>query len=427
MKVFLDWIGCRLNQSEIEKIAAQFRANGHEILANPAEADLVVINTCAVTNEAASDSRQKARQAWRAGAKEVVLTGCWTTLDVESARKLPGVQHLFTNMEKDHLVTDLLGLDASDDLTLRARQPLPGSHKRTRSFIKAQDGCDNHCTFCITRLVRGKSWSVPFEQVRRDIELAIDGGAKEVVLSGVQLGAWGKDLSPQLRLSDLITSILAKTSIPRLRLSSVEPWDLDENFFALWKDNRLCPHLHLPLQSGCKETLRRMARHTTPEEYSRLIEIATRAAPDMAVTTDVIVGFQGETADEFEQSRNFIQATDFAAGHVFTYSPRPLTPALKLEGEVPLLEKKRRSALIRQIFLDKAFQFRQRFIGAEVWVLWENTRQNEGTSLWHVHGMTGNYLRVSAVSAQNIWNQFSLVRVEGVDQDGVWGKIIETK
>ncbi len=200
MNIYLDMIGCRLNQAEIEIYARQLRAAGHRIVATPEMAELVVVNTCTVTSEAASDSRQKIRQAARAGA-EVVVTGCWSNLDPDVAQAMPGVQTVILNHDKDSLVEILLGnhLVTQPELT---RQPVAGSRRRTRAFIKVQDGCDNHCTYCITRLARGKSRSLPTSEIIEAIRFAESGGVKEAVLTGVQLGSWGKDFQSKSRLSE---------------------------------------------------------------------------------------------------------------------------------------------------------------------------------------------------------------------------------
>ncbi|MDQ2693396.1 MAG: MiaB/RimO family radical SAM methylthiotransferase, partial [Chloroflexota bacterium] len=301
MKIYLDTIGCRLNQSEIETMARQFRAAGHEIVTTAESADMAVVNTCAVTNQAASDSRSQIRRVGRAGVKEIVATGCWATLQPEQALGLPNVLRVIKNESKDQLVPEILHLSReSFDVEPIVRQPLPGLHRRTRAFIKVQDGCDNHCTFCITTVARGAGRSRSVAEVILDIQSALAGGTKEVVLTGVHLGSWGYDFHAHLR--DLIKVILRETDVPRLRLSSLEPWDLDEDFFSLWENPRLMPHLHLPLQSGCEFTLRRMARKTTPASFRALVAAARRAIPDVAITTDIIAGFPGETEDEFGES-----------------------------------------------------------------------------------------------------------------------------
>jgi threonylcarbamoyladenosine tRNA methylthiotransferase MtaB len=329
MRIYLDTIGCRLNQSEIEQYARQFRAAGHFLVESPEAADLVVVNTCAVTAAAVSDSRQKIRQVARQSAAKIVATGCWSTLEPEAVEKLPGVTHVIPNKDKDNLVSSLLHSPSEVfDLEFIERQPLPGARLRTRAFIKVQDGCDNRCTFCVTTIARGAGRSRSISQVISDVRSALSGDSKEIVLTGVHLGSWGKDLSPDLHLKDLVQAILDDTDIPRLRLSSLEPWDLDGRFFEMWQNRRLCRHLHLPLQSGSRTILRRMARKTTPDSFARLISTARAAIPDVAITTDVIVGFPGESEAEFAVSIRFIEEMNFLRrGHVFSYSARPGTAA----------------------------------------------------------------------------------------------------
>lgn len=424
MKIFLDTIGCRLNQSEIERFATQFRAAGHTIVESAKDADLVVVNTCTVTNAAASDSRQKIRQAARQGADDIVVTGCWSTLDPQGASDLPNVRRVVPNLEKDRLVADALGVEPMDfDLEPVAREPLPGIHLRTRAFIKTQDGCDNHCTFCITRIARGPGRSESMQTVIEDIRLAAAGGTREVVLSGVHLGSWGQDISPRLHLADLIRAILMDTDIERLRLSSLEPWDLDEDFFCLWENPRMCRHLHLPLQSGSERTLRRMARNTNPEAFRQLVAAARHAAPSMAVTTDIIVGFPGEDESEFEESLAYVQEMDFAGGHVFSYSARPGTPAVRLKDPVPGSVARSRSEQMRQVVKQSADCYRTRFIGAEVSVLWEAT-DAYGPAGWKLHGLTDNYLRVETISPHHLWNKISRVRIEKAGENGLYGSIL---
>jgi threonylcarbamoyladenosine tRNA methylthiotransferase MtaB len=425
MKVYLDSIGCRLNQSEIEKIASQFRFAGHEIVETAGEADLVVVNTCTVTSQAASDSRQKIRQAARAGDAEILVTGCWSTLEPQNALDLPGVRQVIPNPEKDHLVSAYLKLpEEVFDLEPLAREPLPGLHLRTRAFLKVQDGCDNHCTFCITRIARGGGHSVPLAQVIREVQAAQQGGVNEVVLSGVHLGSWGSDLVEPMHLFHLIDAILKQTDIPRLRLSSLEPWDLPDEFFGLWENPRMCRHLHLPLQSGSAAVLHRMARKTTPESFAGLVEQARCAAPEMAITTDLITGFPGETEDEFNEGLRFVEQIHFASGHVFPYSERPGTPATRLPGAVPHSVRKQRGALLRDVLSRSSQQYRQNQVGNEVSVLWEAT-DSTGPQGWRLHGLTDHYLKVSAYSSRRLWNQFNRVRLEELTEDGLLGTILE--
>ncbi|MEN4101083.1 MAG: tRNA (N(6)-L-threonylcarbamoyladenosine(37)-C(2))-methylthiotransferase MtaB, partial [Anaerolineaceae bacterium] len=412
MKVYLDTIGCRLNQSEIEMLAGQFRAAGHTIASHPTGADLVVVNTCAVTASAASDSRQKIRQASRAGAGRVIATGCWSTLDPQAALELPGVIRVVMNDEKERLVHTVLDLPEEDfDREPLARQPLPGLHQRTRAFIKVQDGCDNFCTFCITRVARGASRSRSAAEVLRDIRAALDGGAQEIVLTGVQLGSWGRDFSPPRHLRHLVETILLETPAPRLRLSSLEPWDLDEDFFTLWQDARLCRHLHLPLQSGSASVLRRMARKTTPSAYAHLVELARRASPEIAITTDILTGFPGERQADFEEGLAFIESMQFAGGHVFPFSPRPGTPAAKYKEQSPVKIRKERSAVIRAALAVSAERYAHRFVQSELDVLWESA-DSLGPAGWRYHGLSDNYLRVHTESHAQLWNQICRVRLD---------------
>jgi len=438
MKVYLDTIGCRLNQSEIESMARQFRAAGHEIVANAEEADMAVVNTCTVTSKAAADSRGAVRRIARAGVNEIVATGCWATLQPDDAAALPNVLSVVENARKDNLVPETLNLQPETfDLEPIAREPLPGLRQRTRAFIKVQDGCDNHCTFCITTVARGEGRSRSLADVIVDVQSALDGGTKEIVLTGVHLGSWGQDLSTfastssarrlktgwDTHLRELVKAILRETDTPRLRLSSLEPWDLDADFFHLWEDERLCQHLHLPLQSGCDETLKRMARKTTPASYRDLVTAARQIMPDAAITTDVIAGFPGETDEEFAESLDFIKEMNFAGGHAFTYSPRPGIAAMRLRGQTRHEVRKERNAILRDMFEEGSKAYRQRFLGQRMSVLWESTTQLDGQG-WQMSGLTGNYLRVKATSPQPLWNEISQVEMQENGDNELHGMIL---
>lgn len=423
MNIFLDTVGCRLNQAEIEQYARQFRAAGHNLVSSADQADLVVLNTCTVTAAAAADSRQKARQASRNGAAGIVLTGCWSTLKPDEAVALPGVRRVVSNLDKDRLVEDILGIQAeSFDPEPIDRQPIPGPRTRTRAFIKAQDGCDNRCTFCITTLARGESRSRPIEEILADIQSAHP--AQEIVLTGVHLGSWGQDLSPRLSIQHLVEHVLERTATPRLRLSSLEPWDLEASFFELWKDPRLCRQLHLPLQSGCERTLRRMARKTTLQAFTELVQAARQAIPGVAITTDIITGFPGEDEQEFAESLAFVRKMLFAAGHVFTYSARAGTAAARMPAQVPQAIRKQRNARMREALAESARAYQTGFLGQTMPVLWESAA-SLGPQGWEFSGLTGNYLRVFAHSTQQLWNQVTPVVLERLDERGFHGRILE--
>ncbi len=429
MNIYLDTIGCRLNQSEIEKMAQQFRASGHTVVDNPAAADMVVINTCAVTVEAASDSRQKIRQAARAGGAQVVATGCWATMEPSAAAELPGVVLVVDNEAKDGLVSRVLNIpEETFDREPLAREPLPGLRARTRAFIKVQDGCNHFCTYCITRVLRGASRSTPLSIVLDDIRAALDGGAQEVVLTGVQLGSWGQDFPGTQRLRDLIEAILTGTTAGRIRLSSLEPWDLDPSFFDLWQDERMCPHLHLPLQSGSASVLKHMARKNTPEDYLRLVQWARAVRPDFAITSDFIVGFPGESAAEFEETLSFCARVGFAGGHVFPYSGRPGTPAARFKEQVAHPERKRRGTRLRDLLRGSTLDYAAGFVGKNVQVLWEAAGSLSQAG-WQLQGYSQNYLRVRADHSSLLHNVISTVRISDVleDRQGMYcsGQILD--
>ena len=424
MNVFFDTIGCRLNQSEIEIMAAQFRKAGHTVVEDAGKADLVIVNTCTVTSAAASDSRQKIRQAAHKGAGQIIATGCWATLEPQAALNLPGVENVVLNENKDHLVSDFLHITPLIfDLEPMAREPLPGEHLRTRAFLKVQDGCDNFCTFCITKVARGKGVSRPLEEVLLDVQRGLDGGVKEIVLSGVHLGSWGKDIDHTFLLRNLIETILNETNVQRLRLSSLEPWDLDEDFFRLWENPRLCPHLHLPLQSGSDTILRRMARKTTREKYMRIVQDARAVVPDIAITTDMIVGFPGETDELFAESMEFVQQVQFAGGHIFPYSARPGTAAANFDHQIPKSIRKRRSAAMRAVFAEMTHHYQSAYLGKTVEVLWENGEQQPDGN-WLMKGLTGNYLRIATITKNNLANQITHSKITSFNEHGLSGEII---
>jgi len=438
VKIYLDTIGCRLNQAEIERYACQFRAAGHTLVASPEQAELAVINTCAVTDAAVSDSRQKIRWIARSGVDQVIVTGCWATLRAEEAAVLPAVRRVVPNLEKDELVPDFLAeqvdlpipiktyhresLQPAVGETTDCRQTVPGARLRTRAFIKAQDGCNNRCTFCITTLARGPARSRSIDDVLTDIRAAT--GAKEVVLTGLHLGSWGQDLSPPLRLRHLVRAILDRTDLPRLRLSSLEPWDMEIELIKFWENPRVCQHVHLPLQSGCDATLRRMARKTTPESYTKLVATVRTVAPEVAITTDIITGFPGESESEFLESLAFVRAMHFAGGHVFTYSARPGTAAASMPDQVSHPVRKERNALMQVAFREAALSYQASFTNRVLPVLWESVISSKQRD-FEMSGLTGNYLRVNTHADQCLWNQITPVRLNALVDGHIEGRIIQ--
>jgi len=430
MRVYLESVGCRLNQAEIEQFARQLRAYGHTLVATPSEADFALINTCTVTTAADSDSRKKIRQLTRAGVSKLIATGCWVTLNPQIALELDSVAQIVPNDEKDELVRKYLQpVDDPIDLEPLQREIIPGARFRTRAFIKAQDGCNNRCTFCVTTIARGRSRSRLLDNILADIraitELSKDDvvPAKEVVLTGVHLGSWGRDLSPQLNLSDLIKGILQETDVPRIRISSLEPWDIESDFFNLWEDERLCRHLHLPLQSGCARTLRNMARKTTPVDFARLLKTARRLIPDVAITTDIIVGFPGESNNDFLESINYVKEMNFAGGHVFTYSARPGTLAADMSDQIDYQIRKERNATLQEIFMNSKISYQKRFLGSTMRVLWESVVESDSNH-WQVSGLTDNYLRVTTLSDQTLWNQITPTKLQKMNGSKIIGQVV---
>jgi len=423
MKVYLGSVGCRLNQSEIETIAKDLMRAGHEVVPSPGFADLTIINTCSVTHKAASDSRQMARHAARVGSESVLLTGCWATLEPEEACTLPNVDLVIPNDSKETLVQDNF-YNPMIDVDPISRQLLTDLLGRTRAFIKVQDGCDNKCTFCLTTIARGKARSHPVARVIKDVEEAIDGGAQEIVLTGVQLGSWGVDFTEPRHISDLVSTLLKETDIPRLRLSSIEPWSIKKEFFSLWENPRVCRHLHLPLQSGSQAILRRMARKTNLEEYAELIATARKTIPGIAITTDVIVGFPGEDESAFSESATFIKAMEFAHGHVFTFSSRPGTTAATYENQIHPNKMKAYSAEMRDILQSSAESFRKSFVGQSLPVLWESEiRSSNGHRQYK--GFTDNYIKVRVEGPASLWNTITETMLTQASDGFMLGEIKE--
>ena len=427
MRIYVSSLGCKLNQSEMDALAARLAGLGHQVVPSPAEAEVCVLNTCAVTHVAAQKSRQALGRLHREnpGAR-LVATGCYAELSPADLQALPGVHLVVGNEEKVRLATLLDGWDPGGgwrpaDRPSGVRPPIT----RTRAFVKIQDGCDNACTYCVIRLARGPQQSRPAGDALHEVKARRQAGHQEVVLTGVHIGAYGRDASCGEEGDDLwglVARILAETDVPRLRLSSIEPWDLPDRAYSLWDDPRLCPHLHLPLQSGCDRTLRRMGRRYTAAEFRAVMDAARAAIPDLAVTTDVMVGFPGETEADFRESLDFVQAMEFARVHVFPYSRRPGTSAASLPEQVPSPVKADWAKAMRFVSADAEQAFRQQFVGRTMGVLWESSRQNESGWVWS--GLTGNYLRVWASSAQDLSNRALPTRLAGLARGGLEGRVV---
>lgn len=408
MKVYMKMIGCRLNQSEIDTMARQFEQLGHEIIEDASQADHFVLNTCAVTNEATKTSRKLIREFNRINpAGETTVTGCYAQISPTDIEVLPGVKRVIGNQDKESLVSQLTGekVEIYDSEPIE-RDRIPGTLGRTRAFVKVQDGCDNSCTFCVTTVARGEGQSRTIEEVVKEVRYLHGMGYQEAVLTGVHLGSFGYDLGDRDGLVHLVHALLADTDIPRIRLSSLEPWDLSDGFFDLWDDPRICRHLHLPLQSGCDATLKRMRRNTTQAEFRHLLQTAREKIEDVRITTDVIVGFPGETDEEFAISETFIREMDFAGLHVFRYSVRPGTPASRMRHQIPTAVKKARSAKLLALSEAMESNFAQTLENANHVVLWEQITGSTPDGFINT-GYTDNYMRVKAIHPRDLTNMIT--------------------
>jgi threonylcarbamoyladenosine tRNA methylthiotransferase MtaB len=427
MRVHLTNLGCKLNQAEIERLGRQLEAAGHELVGSLAEADLHVVNSCTVTQAAARGSRQEAGRARRGGLPvRTVLTGCYATGSPAEAARLAGVDLVVPNADKDRLV-DLI--HAAFPGVLRSETPpepvpcapLPAAGPplgHTRALVKVEDGCNMRCSFCIIPFTRGAQQSRPLPEVVAEVRALLADGHREIVLTGVQISAYRWQ---QARLGGLVRTILAETDVPRLRLTSIAPWDLDETLLDLWRDlpgRRLCRHLHLSLQSGATATLRRMRRPYTAEGYLSLLEWVRAAIPGVAVTTDVIVGFPGETDEEFAASLATVEAAGFARVHVFPYSVRSGTAAERLPDQVPPAAKQERMERMLAAAARAEQAFRSANLGQRATVLWEKPKAGMG------QGLTDNYLRVLSPAGAALWNRFSEVDLVALAPGGTTGRIV---
>ena len=426
MRIYVGSLGCKLNQSEMDSLAARLAGQGHQVVAAPAEADLCVLNTCAVTHVAAQKSRQALRRLHRDNPQaRLVATGCYAEILPGDLADLPGVAFVVGNQGKERL-EERIGLETAGGDLASSTSPIlsPVPRSRTRALVKIQDGCDNACTYCIIRVARGPQRSRPVAQILSEVQARLAAGHQEIVLTGVHIGAYGRDRYGGGAGGDLwalVDRILAETSVPRLRLSSIEPWDLTERAFRLWDDARLCRHLHLPLQSGSDATLRRMARRYTTAEFAALVAAARAAIPDLAVTTDVIVGFPGETDAEFAGSLSSVQSLGFARVHVFPYSPRAGTPAAEMPDQVPAKVKAERARRMRAVAAASEQDFARRFVGRTLTVLWESVREGTGGPVWS--GLTDNYLRVLTRNPAPLANSLLPTRLVAMGEGGLQGEI----
>lgn len=453
MKVYLTTLGCKLNESELEAWARDFAARGDEVVANARDAETIVLNTCTVTAQAARKSRNLARHLARTNADaKIILTGCFATMSPDEARHLPNVVHVVPNADKDQLVRlagDYINDAAFHMAASGCRIPeavsgdldVPSPNERgvggdaqrgqgqqqdlslrTRAFVKIEDGCNMSCTYCIIPLARGRARSRSQQEILDEIKRLADDGYQEVILTGVQISDYRLEEREAGRgrlrgLCDLVSAILQQTNLPRLRLTSIAPWDLDAELLDLYSDARLCRHLHLSLQSGSTTVLRRMRRPYSTDQFERAVTLARSSIPDVAITTDVIVGFPGESDVEFDQSLEFVEGMNFARVHVFPYSSRDGTLAAGLPLHVSQAIRAARAKAMQHVADNAIHQFAHGFVGRTLPVLYEDQATVPG--LWS--GYTDNYIRVTARSDRNLSNRILSTQIVQAVQDGALG------
>jgi threonylcarbamoyladenosine tRNA methylthiotransferase MtaB len=393
MRIAFTTLGCKINQFETDVLRRDFETRGNTIVPFDAEADVYIINTCSVTAKSDYQCRQAIRSAIRRGhGAKVMVTGCYAETRPEELRRIPGVEHVYGNRDKDEIVDHILSTTASPS----GLKIHPSSHSstktlrsRTRGFLKIQDGCDNHCSYCIVPLARGASRSVALREVLREFERLVQSGCPEVVLSGIHIGTYGSDLAPGTNLTELLDILIAARANVRIRLSSIEPGEITQELVG-FLGKGLCRHLHVPLQSGDDAILASMKRTYTSGFYRELLESIAKHVPGIALGADVMVGFPGEGEKEFQNTMQLVEQSPLTHLHVFSYSPRPGTSAADMKGPVPESVKKERSEALRKLGRKKNLQFRKMHEGAELDIVVED-KVDAITGL--LTGLTDNYIR----------------------------------
>jgi threonylcarbamoyladenosine tRNA methylthiotransferase MtaB len=434
--------GCRATQADGAAIERQFRDRGLQRAPHPSQAEIVVLNTCTVTASADQDARAAIRRIHRENpACQIVVTGCYAQRAPEELAALPGVSGVIGNSHKHKLVDIVVPASAPSSTSSGAAHFVPltslvsetayqiyvsdifahtqllaapifdAANERTRPNLKVQDGCDNRCSFCVIPYVRGHSRSLPLSQILREVNALVESGYREVVISGINLGRWGRDLawhsrrdvwgrpprSPKgtshpssFRFEDLVAAILAETTLEKLRISSVEPMDWSNELIRLIaKSPRIAKHAHVPMQSGSDSVLRRMHRKYRPWHYREKIEKIRAAMPTAAIGADVMVGFPGETDTEFEETRRMIEDLPFTYLHVFTYSARPGTPAAMMPNQVPVRVACARNRILHELAAEKKVEFQKSFIGRTLEAITLTVFNGEYTE-----ALTDNYLKL---------------------------------
>lgn len=428
LRVAFHTLGCKVNQSDTATMEALFRAAGHTVGGADEAADVYIINTCVVTNIGQRKSRQMIHRLVREhpGAL-IVVTGCYPQTAAEEVEQISGVGLIVGNQHREQLVTLVEKARFGESATLstvesiaQARDfedlPIAALSSRTRAFLKIQEGCQQYCSYCIIPYARGPYRSRPIESIRREAQRLADAGFQEIVLLGIHLGAYGRDLQG-VSLLDAVRTALSVPGFARLRLGSLESVEVERGLLELMqREPRLCRHLHLPLQAADNEVLKRMNRPYQVEAFSRLLEDAVSLVPGLAVTTDVIVGFPGETEAQFAGALRRIEQWPLAGLHVFPYSPRKGTPAASWNDQVPDTVKKERAQALAVVDGCLRERFNRALIGTTQQVLFE-VRSADGL----LEGLSDNYVRVRAQGGDELLGQLVPVVIKTADAEGALG------
>ena len=429
-KVALTTLGCKVNQVETETMEGLFRQRGYEIVDFSQPADFYIINTCSVTHLGERKSRQLIRRANRLNEKAIIaVTGCYAQIAAKEIAAIEGVKVVIGTQQR-HKIVDLMEQAAREDGLFNEVSdimhthefediPLYGTPHRTRAFLKIQDGCCNYCSYCIIPYTRGPIRSRRLDSIKEALDKLVADDFHEVVLTGIHLGAYGRDFKNEnISLSDAVKVCLTNPNLKRLRLGSLESIEVSPHLLELIKnEERFTKHLHLPLQAGSDEILKAMNRHYTTAEFARLIENIRRAVPDIAISTDIIVGFPGETDELFHKSMEFVSSMNFAKIHVFPYSKRAGTPAAAMSNQVDENIKKQRVHLMQQIEKRSSLNFHTKFLGKSMDVLFEQTHEN------YTEGLTSNYIKVY-VPGKIPSGEIYSVKLKEIFKDGILGEII---
>lgn len=430
-KVAFYTLGCKVNQYETEAMLELFEKDGYEQVNSEEYADVYVINTCTVTHMSDRKSRQYIRRVKKKNPDAIIaVVGCYSQVSPEEILDIEEVNLVMGTNDRRKIVEEIKNINSSkkvstvdDIMKVKAFEEIEISQTngKTRAFMKIQDGCDRFCTYCIIPYARGRVRSRDIDSIVDEVKKLANNGYKEVVLTGIHVASYGKDLKDRdIKLLDVIKQINQIEKIERIRLSSVEPILFTDEFVnEVLKMDKVCPHYHLSLQSGCDETLKRMNRRYTTLEYKTIVDRLRSKMPDVAITTDVIVGFPGETNEEFKKTYEFLKEIELSQMHIFKYSPRKGTPAATMENQVDPQMKHFRSEQLLNLSKVNFNKFATKFISSELDVLFE---QNiEGNKY---EGLTSNYIRVVVESDKNIQGQILKVKINDVKDEYVEGILL---